>query len=115
MIYFGSGICSYNLIKDGAIFNVTVPIIKIRSACRSWYQSITIKVNCEPINEANSIKRKSEELIHFGLLCKLYDLVESLGLSYSPPILLERSPPSRAGGVIIAPGLSPIQRKMISP
>ncbi|KAG6539890.1 hypothetical protein Mapa_017862 [Marchantia paleacea] len=31
--YFGSGICSYNLTKEGAIFIVTVPAVIIKSAC----------------------------------------------------------------------------------
>jgi hypothetical protein len=31
--YLGSGICSYSLTKDEAIFIVTVPAVIIRSAC----------------------------------------------------------------------------------
>jgi hypothetical protein len=31
--YLGSGICSYSLTKDGAIFMVMVPAVIIRSAC----------------------------------------------------------------------------------
>lgn len=53
--------------------------------------------NAPVVNRNWRINRSNEDLIRFGLLCKVYDMVGFMGLSYSCPILCDTSQSERSG------------------
>lgn len=78
-------------------------VIKWLTYCH-WYfgTAMSLDVRLDSFFEAPVYVRhwmangKSEELIRFGLLWRLYDVVAQMGVSYRPPILCDTSQEERS-------------------